>query len=252
MSDEFPLTKKMILPIRSTYLELRSYVTLFPVPYLNIVRALPSRRYKVVDKDTELVIEGFPRSGNTFAFVAFSLAQNREPKLAHHLHAPAQVLWAVKNRIPALVLIRDPEDAIISYVIHTPEMSLRQALRNYIRFYSRLAPYRNYFVIARFEEVIRDFGRVIQNVNTKFGTSFLTFEHTDENLKDCFEIIELQNTSDRGDRNFSERTVARPSLAREKNKKAIRELIGNSSFKHLVADARDIYKELTAKSLYRP
>ena len=43
---------------------------------------------------TELVIEAFPRSANTFATVAFQLSQPAPVRVAHHLHAPAQVTEA--------------------------------------------------------------------------------------------------------------------------------------------------------------
>jgi len=79
--------------------------------------AARGHRARAVDRATELVIEGFARSGNTFAVAAFSLAQPRPVRLAHHLHAPAQVLLAARMGIPCIVLVRDPVDAVASRLI---------------------------------------------------------------------------------------------------------------------------------------
>ncbi|RMG27959.1 MAG: hypothetical protein D6732_19595, partial [Methanobacteriota archaeon] len=49
------------------------------------------RMEKLIGARTEIVIEGYPRSANTFAVVAFRLAQNRPVKIAHHLHMEAQI-----------------------------------------------------------------------------------------------------------------------------------------------------------------
>jgi hypothetical protein len=47
--------------------------------------------------------------------------------IAHHLHAPAQVIRAARWRILTLVLMRRPRDAVLSLVIRDP-VSVDQAL----------------------------------------------------------------------------------------------------------------------------
>lgn len=118
----------------------RSFVGQYPFPYLMLQRLRPRRRHLVVARDTEIVIEGYPRSANTFAVAAFMLAQERPVKMAHHLHAPAQVIRAVKWGIPTLLLIRQPEDAVLSLLIREPGISAERALRDYIRFYNGYGP----------------------------------------------------------------------------------------------------------------
>ena len=61
----------------------------------------------VVHDGTRIVIEGYPRCGNTFATVAFQLAQGVPVEAAHHLHAEAQIVAAAESGIPAVLLIRD-------------------------------------------------------------------------------------------------------------------------------------------------
>jgi len=52
----------------------RCYVGRHPFLFYNFYRLKPSRRDLLVDRRTRIVIEGFPRSGNTFAVVAFEQA----------------------------------------------------------------------------------------------------------------------------------------------------------------------------------
>ena len=63
----------------------------------------------VFNHATQLVIEGYPRSANTYAVVAFAAVQPERPRIAHHLHVAAQVLAAVDRDIPTMVLIRRPQ-----------------------------------------------------------------------------------------------------------------------------------------------
>ena len=77
---------------------------------------------------TEIVIEGFPRSANSFAVNAFVLAQGRPVHVAHHVHAAAQVLAAGRAGVPAILLIREPTDAIVSYLLWQPHLRPRHAV----------------------------------------------------------------------------------------------------------------------------
>lgn len=132
---------------------------------------------------TELCIEGFLRAGNTFTVIAFQHAQREPVSVAHHVHAAGAAIAAVRLRTPTLVLIRPPEQSVLSYVVRWPELTIGQALRGWARFYRPLLPYRDGFVVGRFDEVTSDLGRVIRRVNERFGTSFAAFEPTEANLR---------------------------------------------------------------------
>ena len=77
-------------------------------------------------------------------------------RMAHHLHAPAQLIAAAKAGLPTIVVIRDPEGAILSQAVRKPGVALRDALWAYERFYSRLLPYRSSYVVADSKEVTTD------------------------------------------------------------------------------------------------
>jgi hypothetical protein len=196
--------------VRSRFAEL-------PGIYLPFARLrYPGPSPKVIDRETEFVIDGYTRSASTFAVHAFQSAQSRPVRLAHHLHAPAQLIVAARRRIPTIVVIREPEGAVLSQVIREPHVSIRGALVSYQRFYSRLLPYAGSFVVGEFEEVTTDFGSVIGRVNDRFGTSFAEFEATEENVRRCFELIKERPTEDAEWRDlilgFESGTVTLPEL----------------------------------------
>jgi hypothetical protein len=221
----------------------RAVVSVHPSLYLPFAR----RKYakvedRVVVRDTELVIEGFQRSGNTFAVFAFEIAQGRDVKMAHHLHAAAQIVAAARMEIPIVVLVRDPEDAVLSQMVREPGISARQALANWIRFYEHVLPCRDRVIIAGFDQVTSDFGGVIRAVNQRFDTGFAEFEHTDVNVERCFDLIERRNRERYGV--ISEPTVARPSAQRDALKDAVRQQYEADRLVRLRARADAVYRAL--------
>jgi len=131
-----------------------------------------ARRFRTGEfptRATEVCIEGFLRSGNTFAVIAFQHAQPRQVSIAHHVHAAGAVIAAVRMGTPTIVLIRPPEESVLSYVTRWPELTIGHALRGYTRFYAPLVAHRDRFVIGRFDEVTTDLGMVMRRVNKRFG-----------------------------------------------------------------------------------
>jgi hypothetical protein len=191
-------------------------------PRLAIPAARLRGRGEPFDANVDIVIEGYPRSANSFAVHAFRVAQDRPVRIAHHLHAPAQVIAATRASVPALVLVREPQDAVLEFVIAKGYVSIRQALRGYIRFYAPLVPLRGEFVVGPFQDVTTDFGRVMAEVNRAFGTSFRTFEHTDANVRSSFEAIESDWAMRLPLGEAFERKVGRPSRLRERMKADLR------------------------------
>jgi hypothetical protein len=136
-----------------------------------------------VDRSTEFVLDGFQGSGNSFATVAFKSCQTTPVRLAHHLHAPAQIIQAVRWAIPTLVTLRAPADAVVSLVSRWPYLSLRQGLRAYVRFYDALLPHLDGVVVSPFPMTTRHLDEVFRAVNRRFDTSFGVFDHTREQVR---------------------------------------------------------------------
>lgn len=220
----------------------RLMIDRYPSIYLTLCRIRPKTRQITVFKDTEIVIEGFPRSANTFAVAAFTFAQERPVKVARHLHAPAQVIAAVRRGIPCIVLIRNPRDAILSLLVRAPHISAEQTLKDYISFYGSIAPYRDKFVVGRFEEVTRNFGEVIRRVSAHFGTNFKSFEHTQQNVQKVFQIVDEMDKQDTGLNEVKEETVARPSAYREKMKSGAEAKLETPKARRLLLEAEEVYR----------
>ena len=193
-------------------------------PSLALPLARARGRGEVIGDDTDIVIESFPRCASSFAVAAFRLAQEpRAMRIANHTHVPAQILVAARRGVPALVLTRPPEAAVLSHVIHTPSLTISRSLRGYVRFYEPLLRIRGAFVVGSFDEVVRDFGSVIDRINEHFGTSFGRFEHTEANLARLSGEIERDYRSRARTDDELERTIPRPSALREGLKERLRE-----------------------------
>ncbi len=169
-------------------------------------------KWLMFDANTEIVIEGFPRSANTFSVTYFLITQPKAVSVAHHLHVEAQLIWAAKNDIPGVVLIRDPEDCVRSLCVREKRTSVKRALTRYIKYYTNLMPYKDSLVVAEFSLVISDMEKVINSVNAKYGVSFEACPHTNELVAKIYNEIESINSRLDGGKSTH---VARPNNYRK-------------------------------------
>ena len=224
-----------------------------PAVYFNLYRVLVAVHLRArkdlvraVTPDTQLVIEGFPRSGNSFARRAFVLAQKEsggKTRIAHNMHVPAQVVRAARWQIPTLVVIRRPRDAVLSYAVWGP-ISVGQALRFYVSFYEAVEKYRDAYVLGLFEEITEDFGQVIKRINDEFGTTFSPFRHDEENVNRVFADMDTYARKRWGE-TLWERKVHRPSNVKQRLKHEIEDDLQNPKRKGLLDKAEAVYDRLT-------
>lgn len=144
---------------------------------------------RVVRRGDDIVIEGYPRSANTFATHAFILSQKRPMLIGNHFHSPAQLFLAKRYRIPAMLVLRAPLPAASSMVVYDPRMSLDEALQRYVRFHRPLIKISGSFIVAPFEEITTDFGKSIDRLNQRFGTKFSRPDHNEEFTNSVFQHI---------------------------------------------------------------
>ena len=217
----------------------RSFLSLYPELFFPLVKLKESKKL-AVGKHTQIVIEGFPRSGNSFVVGAFEAAQPNPVVIAHHLHAPAQIIQAARQDIPTLVLAREPVGAVVSRLAMGLEVnelrgtqaflpSLSQLLRTYIGFYTRILPYQDQYVLGLFEEVTRDLGTLIKKINQKFQTNFSRYEHTEDKVQSIFRQRGIH---------------AGPSERRNEIKVYLQKEIASNELKPLVKRAETVYQQL--------
>lgn len=228
---------------------MRGEVSTHPALYLPVAR----RKYghldhRVVDRDTQLVIDGFQRSANTFAVAAFEMVQPEPVRTVHHLHAAAQLIQAARWGLPAVALIREPRDCVVSHVVFEGCLTVGQALWTWTRFYRRLLPHRSALVVADFVVVTTDFGRVVSAVNGAFGTEFVPFDHTEENERRCFELIEERERRGTPGRAIRESRVPRPSPERDALKRRLQWEYDSTRLAGLRGRAEEVYGRLLESS----
>ena len=204
----------------------------------------PGKRSTLARPDTALVIDGYLRSGNTFSVAAFEIANGRSPHLGRHLHGGPHILRAVRLGLPTVVLIRDPRDAVSSYLIRRPTLTARDAFVEYVDFYETAWPAREGFVVGLFEQVVDDFGAVLELVNARFGTSFQPYRPTPEAVRAAMDRVEELNRLECNGE-LVETHVGRPSAEREARKAEIAALVRSPrdpKLRALIDRAQHVYE----------
>lgn len=194
-----------------------------------------------VAHNTDIVIEGFPRSANSFSVGAFQLSQHHPVSVAHHLHAAAQIIRGARLGIPTILLIRPPVSTVLSLRglnFQTTEklgsyhpvldMSIKIYLIQWIKFYSRVKFFHADYVIGLFSEVTSNFGEVVDKVNHRFSTSFNLFEHTTNQVRAIHEKSGYH---------------AGPSSHRQDLKQRAKRELEMANCEALIDEANTLYKE---------
>jgi hypothetical protein len=124
----------------------------------------------VCKDDTDIVIEGYPRSSNSFTFWMLTvLGQGRPPlRIAHHTHRIENLQIGQLLGKPTVVLIRPPADAILSFMIYH-DLTVERAAQRYIDFYTGVLELPERPAVFRFADIITDFNKVVRHVNAVTG-----------------------------------------------------------------------------------
>lgn len=229
--------------VRRALREVRRRLGDDPVFLPIVLRATPQGTSRRITDHTGLAIEGFPRSGNTFAYFAVlhaAAAEGRELTVASHVHTPSQVRAAVARRLPTLVVVRRPVDAVTSLLIAAPHVQLRAALDEWIHHHRVLLPLRDDLVVATFDQVISDMGAVTARVDERFGTSLPRYRPGPDADAAVFAAIEENHRVLHGG---TENGVPRPSQARRAEKEWLLGRLEAPRFERLVAEAEDVFAE---------
>lgn len=88
---------------------------------------------RLVGPRTDVVVEGFPRSANTYCYYYLQLALP-EANFAHHIHSWQQFLLARLLRVPSILIIRDADKAVASLITKDASRSVAFAYLDYAVF----------------------------------------------------------------------------------------------------------------------
>lgn len=217
----------------------------WPWPAFYATLGFLKRGLNVLEDGYQLYIDGYPRSGNTFALKAFLLA-NPGTRVRSHRHIPTFIMLSIQRNEPGMVLIRKPVDAAVSWAIHQRE-PLLPALAYYNDYHSVLLRRREQLFFVSFEAATTDFGAVIRSFNEHWGASYAPFDHTPQNVAICLVSIETDCAGRTGE--ALERGVARPSVWRKPlQEKLLRELNSSPAAQKELRRANELYQMLAPKS----
>lgn len=177
----------------------------------------------VVRKDTELVVEGFPRSANSFMASYFSYHNSEVSKLAHHIHVTGQLTRAEYYKIPVILCIREPLETILSLKIIDEDLSTAAALWSYIDYYEKALVKAENFVVSDFEVTTKMPDAVLKEINSRFFRDYKYQKLDAETRSKIFDS--LQSNSSR--LNQPANLVPIPRFDKKRSKDAIRDKLSS-------------------------
>ena len=179
----------------------------FPRLYLEVLRVKRRGHWSrdwIVDRTTDCVIEGFPRSANSFAHWAFRRSQPEDCvlKVGTHTHSPAQVIQAVRWDIPTMLCIRPPRSAVRSAVAFQVELTereggafpdervtiaMREAAARWRFFHEQILPVKDGFFVAPFDRVVKDYQTVSKEFTDWSGKGWVPWTPERVSVKELTE-----------------------------------------------------------------
>lgn len=132
---------------------------------------------------TSLVVDGFPRSANSYCYYALMHALRSVGEVRGHTHGAGIYGYTRRKSIPAVALIRKPEDAVSSFLQYNPRLTPDSALRSYILFNETVLKFSSSIMVVSFETATQDFAAVLDSIASTFpslASAQTTWTESDE------------------------------------------------------------------------
>lgn len=207
---DLPLNEAVNLWIHRRYREL-----LWPNFGLHALY-LAARGRKVDPASADIALEGFGRSGNTFATTALRMSQPRPLRIISHFHYPIAVGRPADAGLPVCVVLRQPVDSIASYCQYS-SWGPQRFIDDFIAWHRYVLPWLDRICVVRFEDFTADFNRLVRAVNRVYGPVLTEVADPSALTPRVFAQIEQEQPGGRVD----ELTVHRPSDLRRARKPEI-------------------------------
>lgn len=180
----------------------------------------------ICDRDTDLVIEGYPRSASSFMVGMIELLCRRRecppPRMAHHTHSPDQLKLAKLLGLPIVLLARCPADAVLSYHIFS-RLSIEQCIERYRVFYESALRLDTPMIVVEFAIAVSDFNSVIRRINSGFSLAIPQSDDVENDTKLLSSEKYKRAVKVHGDQ--AVRRVGMPNAGREKIKRHLRDFV---------------------------
>jgi len=221
----------------------RRLLAVSPRIYCAAARSRRGRNRTIVDRRSNLLVEGFPRSGNTYVVAWLTLARPTL-RIASHVHHAAHVRRAQQLGVPALIVMRHPRDAVLSNLVFDPSSGARRLIEDWIDFYDETALARAGTVVVTFEAATSDMPGVLARLERSTGLDLRPEAPPPDDA--VFALVQSL-----GDRRFGgapDARVARPTTNRGADKDEVAHLLDRPDLHGLLRDAEARYVELATEN----
>jgi hypothetical protein len=221
--------------------------------------------FRFLDTRYDLMIEGYPRCANTYTWYSFLISQ--QSKIVHtetltivpystgirlngHTHQVSVIIHAVLKKKPVCLLIRKPDDAIVSWELAYGEdfeevqgdsFSLEERIDYYIHFHEKLKPYKHLMYIAEFDRVTQNFKGIVKDLNSTYALDLCLDFNEDEIKEKVTQEIHHFNTTSSGQVNFNALHI--PSATRKSRKPQLINQLSSSTYFLKMKRAWNLYQE---------
>jgi hypothetical protein len=213
-----------------------------------LLRLTPMGISRRIGADTDLVVEGFPRAGNTFVVYALQSAAGGRLQVSSHVHHPSQVKLAVARQIPTVLVVREPIATLSSYLTYAQHGRPAGVLKEYISYHEELVPYADRLLLCDFEESTVDMSSVIARINQRFSMKIPSFDQSPANVELIFAKIARQHGV-LHPKLDPDRVAPRPTAARREISEHYRRELLHPRYASLCEEAITIYEYFTGKTL---
>lgn len=211
-----------------------------PAAYLAGARVKRGRNRLVARRGrTDVLVEGYPRSGNTF-LAAWIHQHNPHVELASHVHSVAHIKYAAKADIPAVVVVRRPLDCIASHLTMRPGLEPALAIARYSRFNIGVLSLAGHVLVASFEVVTAQPPAVVDAFNRRFSRDLVIGRMTAESRAVVFDQIDELARRRYG--SVDESRVSRPSAIRTATKDQLQTMLRSKRLNPLLTEAQQTYE----------
>lgn len=207
-----------------------------------LFRLTPEGTDRQITDDTAMVVEGFPRSGNTYTTFALKLLAGRSIHIASHAHHPGQVKLGLAKGLPTLVVVRPPVDTLASYLIAGPHGTPGMVLREYRYYHRAISRLGDDLMLATFDQVTGDTGGLARRLNERHSLGL--DERTPDETDEAAIVVSIDRHFERVHTPADIGMLARPDNSRDDLNRHWREQLTRSKHAGVLADCNALYDNL--------
>lgn len=230
-------------PTSTFYRACRRFVWRHPSLYkcINNLR----RRIPMNVEDYDLLIEGYPRSANTWTSMYWEVTQPHL-RILHHCHVPPPVIQAVRLKKPVILLIREPFEAALSYAYLRGNENIVRKLQYYIDYHRTLWPVASSLNIVPFEKTVDSPDAIVKQLAGRLPVTLDVTTLSQDSLNEASRRVRtLSTVQDRVD----ERYLGLPCEPRRVWKQAKKEELQDVSRSALAEEAISLFRVFRAQAL---